>query len=118
VPVATDVTDAETACPGSAVTLVAVYDGSRAGFSALGEAGVPAEDVASEAVAGFERFHGSRAAVARHLADQLQVPLSLRGGRVTAPAVPDHVATNRQVVAAFGYEAAAERCDGRVVVAG
>ncbi len=118
VPVATDATYDETACPGSVLTLAAVYDGSRAGVSALGEAGKPSEAVAGEAVAAFERFNQVPATVDSHLADQLQIPLALAGGRVTAPAATAHLATNRAVIAAFGYDVAVESAGDRVVVSG
>ena len=117
-PVDAEATYEETACPGSVVTLLAVYDRSRAGFSALGEPGTPAEAVAAAAVEDFERFCAGPAAVDRHLADQLQVPLALGGGRVTAPAVTGHLETNREVLEAFGYDAAVEVRGDRVVVSG
>lgn len=117
-PVDTEATYDETACPGSVVTLSAVYEGSRAGFSALGEPGKPSEEVAGDAVAAFERFHAGPAAVDRHLADQLQVPLALGGGWVAAPATTAHLETNREVIAAFGYDAVIERRDDRVLVTG
>ncbi|QLD90134.1 RNA 3'-terminal phosphate cyclase [Natronomonas salina] len=99
--------------PGSAVVLAAVYEGGRAGFSALGEAGKPSEQVGSEAVEAFQGFRDGSAAVDRHLADQLQVHLALAGGRVLAPAATDHVETNREVVAAFGYDVTVEeRAEG------
>jgi RNA 3'-terminal phosphate cyclase (ATP) len=117
-PVDTEATYDETACPGSVVTLSAVYEGSRAGFSALGEPGKPSEEVAGDAVAAFERFHTGPAAVDRQLADQLQVPLALGGGCVAAPATTAHFERNREVIAAFGYDAVIERRDDRVLVTG
>lgn len=118
VPVGTEARYDETECPGSAVTLVAVYEGSRAGFTALGEAGKSSEAVASEAVAAFDRFHGGPAAVDRHLADQLQVPLALAGGEVTAPERTAHLETNREVIEAFGYDVAVDERPDRTVVSG
>jgi hypothetical protein len=100
------------------VTVAAVDDGSRAGVSTLGERGKRSEDVASEAVAAFERFHAGRAVLDRHLADQLQVPLALAGGRVTMSRVTEHLETNRQVIETFGYDTAIERLDDRIIVAG
>ena len=117
-PVDADATYEETACPGSVVTLLAVCDRSRAGFSALEEPGTPAEAVAAAAVEDFERFYAGPAAVDRHLADQLQVPLALGGGRVTAPAVTGHLETNREVLESFGYDATVEARGDRVVVSG
>lgn len=100
---AMEATYVESPCVGSSVVVVPVYDESRAGFSALGEAGKPSEDVASEAVADFERFHDGTAAVDRHLADQLMVFQALASGAVLAPESTQHVETNREVLAAFGY---------------
>lgn len=117
-PVATDATYDETPCPGSVVTLAAIYERSRAGFSALGEAGKPSETVAAAAVADFDRFQAGDAAVDRHLADQLQIPLALAGGRVSAPEPTGHLETNREVIAAFGYEVDVDATDDRVVLSG
>lgn len=101
---AMEATYVESPCVGSSVVVVPVYDESRAGFSAFGEAGKPSEDVAAEAVAEFEQFHDVPAAIDRHLADQLQVFLALAGGTVVATEVTRHVQTNRDVLAAFGYD--------------
>lgn len=89
--------------PGSVVDLAATYDDSRAGFSALGERGKPAEDVAADAVRDFEAFVATDAAVDRHLADQLLPFLALAGGRVRAPEVTNHVETHAHLFREFGY---------------
>ena len=115
-PVGAEATYAEADSPGSVVVLAAVYGGSRAGFGALGEAGKPAEQVASEAVEAFESFHAGPAAVDAHLADQLQVPVVLAGGEVAAPRATSHVETNRAVVEAFGYDAGVEARDNHVLL--
>ena len=117
-PVGAEATHAETDCAGSVVVLVAVYEGGRGGFTALGEAGKPSETVAAEAVDAFERFHEGAAAVDEHLADQLQVPLALAGGEVAAPEATAHVRTNRAVVEAFGHELSVEQRGDRVVISG
>jgi RNA 3'-terminal phosphate cyclase (ATP) len=117
VPTPTEVSYVETDCPGSALVLAAVYEGGRAGFTALGEAGKPSEEVASEAVAAFEAFDESSAAVDRHLADQLMVPLALAGGELLAPEVTAHVETNREVIETFGYELAVEERGDGVLIA-
>jgi RNA 3'-terminal phosphate cyclase (ATP) len=103
----------DAACPGSAVVLAAVYEGGRAGFSALDEADKP-----SEAVEAFRRFHDGAAAVDRHLADQSLVYLALAGGELFAPAVTAHVETNREVLAAFGHDLAFDERDDGVHVEG
>lgn len=114
----TDVSYVETECPGSALVLAAVYEGGRAGFTALGEAGKPSEEVAAEAVADFQAFHDGAGAVDRHLADQLMVPLVLGGGEVLAPAATDHVETNRGVIETFDFELAVKDRDETVLLSG
>lgn len=91
-------------CPGSSLVLVAVSEDLRAGFSALGAAGKPSEDVASEAIDDFQQFHDSDAAVDSYLGDQLLVYLALAGGTVRLPELTDHVETNRSVIETFGYD--------------
>lgn len=118
VSVATLATYTDADSPGSAVVLSAVYEGSRAGVSALGEAGKPSEDVGGEAVEAFRRFDGGPGAVDRHLADQLVVPLALAGGEVLAPEATAHVETNRAVVEAFGHDVALEERDDGVLLRG
>jgi RNA 3'-terminal phosphate cyclase (ATP) len=117
-PVATGATYAEADCPGSSVVVVAVYEESRAGFSALGAPGRPSEEVANDAVVGFQQFHESSAAVDRHLADQLMVFLAVAGGSVLAPESTDHVETNRRVIETFGYELSVEKRDDNVLLSG
>lgn len=116
VPVGTVAAYDDAASAGSSVTLVAVYEHTRAGFTALGEAGKPSEDVAAEAVAGFQRFHGGGAAVDRHMADQLTVFQAVAGGEVLVPELTAHLETNLAVVEAFGFEFdLSERDDGVLV---
>jgi len=90
--------------PGSAVLVRAAYDGSPAGFDALGERGRPAEEVGETAASAFRRFHGRDAAVDEHTADQLVLPLAVAGGTVTVPRVTDHVATVTELVRSFGAD--------------
>lgn len=104
----------DAACAGSSVTVVGVYEHARVGFSALGEKGTPAETVAAEAAADFQRFHESAAAVDERLADQLLVYQALAGGTVRAPSATAHVETNRQVIEPFGYEFEFTRLDDTV----
>jgi RNA 3'-terminal phosphate cyclase (ATP) len=61
-------------------------DNALAGFTALGERGKPAEQVAEEAARDLLAYLKSQAALDRHLADQLVLPLALAGG-------PSHLAT-------------------------
>ena len=114
--VGTEATFVEADSTGSSVLVVAVYENSRAGFSALGEAGKPSEEVAAEAVEAFHRFHEGAAVVDQHLADQSMVFLALAGGQVLAPEVTDHVETNRAVIEAFGHDLAVSDGDGGVLL--
>lgn len=116
VPVGTVAAYDDADSPGSSVTVVAVYEHTRAGFTALGEKGKPSEDVAAEAVADFQRFHDGTGAVDRHMADQLTVFQAVAGGRVLAPELTAHVETNLAVVETFGYAFdVEERADGVVI---
>lgn len=85
----------QTASPGSAVELLARHARSQAAVTALGRRGRPAERVADDAVDALEAFWASGAAVDRHLADQLVLPLALAPGRsrLTVEAVTSHLAT-------------------------
>ncbi|SEO23569.1 RNA 3'-terminal phosphate cyclase (ATP) [Halogranum amylolyticum] len=102
---------------GSALLLEARYRESLAGFDALGERGKSSEAVAEEAVAAFEAFESTTAAVDVHLADQLVVLLALGGGRVRIPRMTSHVRTNLDVVEAFGGSVTCiDAADGTVLV--
>ena len=103
------VTYVDTLSPGSSLVVRADYENSLAGFDALGERGRPAEAVATRAVESFLDFHAGPGAVDEHLADQLLVFLGIAGGETTIPAVTDHVETNRDLLASFGYEVSLER---------
>jgi RNA 3'-terminal phosphate cyclase (ATP) len=85
--------------PGSLVCLW----GPRAGFSALGARGKPAETVADEAADAYQTFRKSGAALDRHLADQLLLYLALAPGpsAVTTEAVTSHLLTNVWVIEQF-----------------
>lgn len=92
------------ACPGAGIFVVAEYQHARAGFSALGARGKPSELVAEEAAEALLRHHASGAAVDRHLADQLLLPLSLAAGPscLTVEQVTRHLETNAWVIQQFG----------------
>lgn len=98
----------EALSPGTVVLVVATYDHSIAGFSALGERGKPAEDVAFDAVADFHAFHETDAAIDSHLADQLLPLLSVSGGEITTPEKTPHIETGSELLASFGYEISIE----------
>jgi RNA 3'-terminal phosphate cyclase (ATP) len=92
------------ACAGAALFLGAEYSQGRAGVTALGERGKPAEIVAEEAVAALLAFHRSNAAFDAHLADQLIGPAALAAGPsiFTTERVTSHLTTNAWVVEQFG----------------
>jgi|UniRef100_A0A7C5EMH2 RNA 3'-terminal phosphate cyclase (ATP) len=94
----TEVT-AEGLDPGS---FVFIY-GPRAGFHALGARGKPAEQVADEAAAAFDRFKARQAALDRHLADQVVLYLALARGpsAFTTEEVTRHLLTNIWVIEQF-----------------
>ena len=85
--------------PGS---LVFIW-GPRAGFSALGARGKPAEQVADEAVDAYLIFRLRRAAVDPHLADQIVLYLAqARGPSVLATSeITSHLLTNLWVIEQF-----------------
>jgi RNA 3'-phosphate cyclase len=85
--------------PGSFVFLW----GPRAGFSALGARGKPAEKVADEVFREYERFRQSRAAIDRHLADQILLYLALADGPSTfvTEEITLHLVTNLWVIEQF-----------------
>lgn len=101
----------ESDSPGAVVVVRLDYEGGVAGVSALGEKGVPAEDVADRAVAAAESFDSGPGAVDARLADQLVLPVALSGGRVWIPGVTDHVGTNVELVRAFGFDVWVEELD-------
>lgn len=103
-------------CPGSAVAVRLAYGNTVAGFDALGERGVPAEEVAGRAVDAATAFAGESAAVDRHTADQLLPFLAIAGGAISIPEVTDHVATARDLLERFGYDLSVSRDDGAAVV--
>jgi len=70
--------------------------------SSFGETNVTAERVGKRAGKLLSDFIGSKAAIGRHLADQLLLPLSLAGGGSFTTIVPDdHVSTNLRVIESF-----------------
>jgi RNA 3'-terminal phosphate cyclase (ATP) len=78
--------------------------GARAGFTAFGRKGLPAERVAEAACQDLLEFYqGHDASVDEHLADQLIVPLSLAAAesRFTTVQISRHLRTNMWVVEQF-----------------
>jgi len=91
--------------PGQGTCILAVvrYERAVAGFSALGEAGKPAERVADEAFQDFDRHHNSGRAVDEHLADQLLIYMALAEGvsSFTTSQITQHLLTNCWVIEQF-----------------
>lgn len=109
---------------GAGVFLTARYAHALAGFSALGKRGLPAERVALDACRDFFAFHKTGAAVDRHLADQLVLPMALAEGRseMAIECITSHLLTNVHVIRQFipaTIEIEGDEGDaGRVVVSG
>ena len=92
---------------GTGIFLEARYAHSRAGFSALGRRGLPAEAVADNACGALLRHHTTGAAVDPHLGDQLVLPFALApgGSRASLSRVTRHLLTNVWVIAQFDLPA-------------
>lgn len=116
IPVATTVSYPETRSPGSVLDVVAEYEHTRAGVSALGKRGKPAETVATEAVATYTQFETAGGAVDEHLADQLIPFLAVAGGRVRAPILTNHVETHCELFQQFGFDVGIDDSDGVLLV--
>lgn len=85
---------------GTSLALLAEFAVARAGFSALGERGKPAERVADEAADALLAFLGGEGAADPHLADQLVLPMVLAEGRstLTTTRLTRHLLTNCWIV--------------------
>jgi RNA 3'-phosphate cyclase len=88
---------------GTYLALTARCAGVSACFCALGARGKRAERVADEAVQDLAAFLRRGAAVERHLADQVLLPLALAGGgsAFTTSEVTAHLTTNAWVIRQF-----------------
>jgi RNA 3'-terminal phosphate cyclase (ATP) len=98
-----DLVDAPSKGQGTAVFLWAECENVAAGFTSLGELGKPAERVAEEAARDLLAYLDSGAALDRHLADQLVLPMALARGRsqFSAEQVTQHLLTVAWVVNQF-----------------
>lgn len=109
----TDIVYVEAPSTGTCVLVAARYGHTLAGFDAVGERGVPAEEIGGRAAGAFHSFHDGVGAVDRHLGDQLMLPLALGGGTVAVPTVTEHMRTNLSVIEAFGGDVSiVEPADG------
>jgi len=102
-PLTVAVRDVPSPGTGAAIILVAECEGSRAGFSALGQRGRPMEAVAGEACTALKDWRDTGTACEEHLADQLVLPAALASGtsRWTTAQVTDHLRTVLWVVPQF-----------------
>jgi len=90
--------------PGAGIFLVVEDEnGARAGFSAYGRKGLPAEQVAEAAVRDLLQHRQREAPVDMHLADQLLGPLAFARGpsTFTTCRLTEHLQTNMWVVEQF-----------------
>jgi RNA 3'-terminal phosphate cyclase (ATP) len=100
---AADIAVEEDATALGAGTLVFLGVRGRAGFSALGRRGLPAERVADEAADQLLAWHASGAAVDEHLADQLAPFLALahQPSAFSCPRLSPHLETVIWVIQRF-----------------
>jgi RNA 3'-terminal phosphate cyclase (ATP) len=93
----------ESSGKGTFLFVLAEFDRVRAGFSALGEIGKRAEEVADEAVDAFLRFWNAQGTMDPYLADQLILYMALAQGvsAVTFSKMTDHLKTNIWVIEQF-----------------
>jgi RNA 3'-terminal phosphate cyclase (ATP) len=89
--------------PGAGIFLTAEYEHSRAGFSALGSRGMPAERVAETAVQELLDFHAKGVPVDPFLGDQLLLPLALssKTSQYRVASISKHLTTNAWVIEQF-----------------
>ena len=103
--------------PGAGVFLTAEYEYSRAGFSALGRPGLPAERVAEIATQELLEFHASDAPVDQFLADQLLLPAALasEASQYRVAKITKHLTTNAWAIEQFGLAKIAIDEDAQLV---
>jgi RNA 3'-terminal phosphate cyclase (ATP) len=88
--------------PGNAVMIEIGCESVTEVFTAFGQVGIRAEDVAKSAAREAAEYLASGALVGEHLADQLLLPMALAGGgSFTAVNLNLHARTNMGVIAKF-----------------
>ncbi len=104
--------------PGNVVMVRLAYAGLTELFTAFGEKGVAAEQVASRLAQGVLAHQASGATVGEYLADQLLLPIALAGGGgFSVAALSSHLHTNIAVIERFlplRFAVRAERAIWRV----
>ena len=95
-----EIVDAPAKGQGTMLFLLAEFESVQAGFTSLGRRGRPAEQVADDASKEFLQYSESGAALDRHLADQLVLPLALVTGAssFTTCDLSQHLLTNVWIV--------------------
>lgn len=97
---------------GTVTFILAQFENTFAGFTALGERGRPAEEVGREAAEEVARFMESAGAIDEHLGDQLLLPAALLASgrlgpatpgttRFTAARITDHLTTHARIIERF-----------------
>lgn len=79
------------------------WHGARGG-SALGERGVPAEEIGARAARDLLEAVAMPGEVDLHLSDQLLVYLALYGGKITTSGISSHARTMCGLLGQFGYD--------------
>ncbi len=88
--------------PGNVLMIRVKYGAQNFLFTAFGQRGKPAEQVAAEACDMFTNFRLSKAALDEHLANQILLYLALaNGGAYTAQSLSLHTKTNIEVIKRF-----------------
>lgn len=104
-------------CPGTYLFLTAAFQNIRAGFSALGEKGKPAERVGDEVGNQFEEYFESNGVFDSHLADQIITLLALnrKPTSFSTNKITNHLLTNIWVINQFLPEIKIEISGNNVV---
>ncbi len=112
VPIAIKAERVRSVSPGAWIFLKAVYANCLSGFGTHGRRGKPSEEVAEEAVAELLEYHKGIAALDRHLADQMLLPLAFASGpsEFTCASVSHHLETNAWVIEQFEAARVEIRC--------
>ncbi|HYO78772.1 MAG TPA: RNA 3'-terminal phosphate cyclase [Thermoanaerobaculia bacterium] len=88
--------------PGNAISIIVGNERVTDVFTAFGERGVRAEEVAHTAVKQARRYINSGAAVGEHLADQILLPLAIgEGGSFTTTPLSGHSEPNIETIRRF-----------------
>jgi RNA 3'-terminal phosphate cyclase (ATP) len=88
--------------PGNAVLIEVESEHITEIFTAIGQRGISAETVAAKAVQEAQEYLSADVPVAKHLADQLLLPMALAGGGSFRTLMPTkHFTTNVEIIRRF-----------------